>query len=82
MLQFARPANSDRMHAMLHSLIMMRYDGGVRIDGAWDPDPALRYLERRLKMPCIPTLVADGSLFRVRDKRIRFDKNAVYVFTD
>ena len=80
MLAFGRPLTEERLHASLYTLITMRFAGIVHIEGCWDPEPALQYLEHRFKLRIIPTLCDDGSLFRIHDKLVRFEPECVKVY--
>lgn len=79
MLRLGRPADHDRFNATLHDVCNMRFNGGVVIDGAWDADLALRYLERRNKNKLIPTMQLDGSVFQLHDKGVFFRDDQVLV---
>ena len=79
MLRFTKPADHDRFNATLYELCNMKFQGGVVIDGRWDADIALQYLERRSKLRIIPTLNADGSVFRLHEKGVVFEPDRVMV---
>ena len=77
MLRFTKPADHDRFNATLYELCYMNFQGGVVIDGSWDADTALQYMERRSKLRVIPTLNADGSVFKFRNKGVVFERDRV-----
>jgi len=79
MLFLSTPCNQDRLNATVYELVHMRYQGAVRIGGAWDPYETLEYLERRMRRALIPTVREDGALFVLRGKRVCFAPDHVLV---
>lgn len=57
----------------------MRFNGGVVIDGEWDPDTTLQYLEQRNRQRIIPTMRSDGSVFQLNGKYVQFCDDHVMV---
>jgi hypothetical protein len=79
MLILTRPVNQARLNACVFDLIGMNIDGEVCIPGAWDCYDALGYLEKRLKLSVIATLLDNGSIFIVCGKRVCFAPELVVV---
>ena len=82
MVFLSKPASQDRFNATVYELIRMRYNGTVCVEGSWDTDDTLSYLEHRMKLEIIPTLRHDGSVFFLNDKCILFQEDGVLVSTE
>lgn len=81
MITFSRPANQDRLNATVYELLGLCFVGTVMVDGEWDPNHTLEYLENRMRMQIIPTLRGDGSLFFLCGKYVLFIPTGVIVTT-
>lgn len=81
MISFSRPADQNRLNATVYELLNMCFVGTVLVDGEWDPNETLDYLEQRMRMKIIPTLRNDGSLFFLCGKYVLFIHDSVIVTT-
>jgi hypothetical protein len=81
MITLARPADHDRFNATVYELLGLCFVGTVLIDGVWDPNDTLDYLEQRMCLNIIPTLRADGSFFCLCGKYVLFINDSVVVTT-
>lgn len=81
MITFSRPVDQDRFNATVHELLRLCFVGTVLIDGWWDSNDTLDYLEQRMRINLIPTLRTDGSLFFLCGKYVLFIHDCVIVTT-
>ena len=79
MVSLSKPANPERLGAVIYELIRLQFDGPVYIDGEWDAFDALQYLEDRDGIEIIPTLNEAGTLFFIGGKFISFTNDCVVV---
>ena len=80
MVLLSKPVDQSRLNATIHELIGLRFNGSVYVQGRWDPNDTLDYLEARRGLKhSIPTMCADGSLFKLEDKYVAFTKECVIV---
>ena len=79
MIEFSKPSTHHRFDSTVYEIINMKFNGSVRIPGEWDPFRTLEYLERRTRIPVIPTLNEDGSEFICMDKVVSFSLSHVMI---